>query len=113
MINTQMLIKNKWHKYSNKLPNYIYNQVNLELFVSKFYLEILSKLRDDQFMLIIFRIKTDDNLIRNISPLQRINKLDKDFLLDSFTEYWNLKSDNYIQFNIYEKINTVGKLCKQ
>ena len=57
---------------------------------------------NNQYLLIIFKIKTEDKLHRTISTVQRINKLDKYELLSVFNEYWILKSNNYVQFSITE-----------
>ena len=63
---------------------------------------IFNELPNNQYLLIIFKIKTEDKLHRTISTVQRINKLDKYELLSVFNEYWILKSNNYVQFSITE-----------
>ena len=97
-------LTNKWYTQTTITPNLIISKDTIELAISNFYNEVMSKLNDNQYILVIFKIKTNDNLYRNISSMQRINKFDRDILIDSFIEYWNIKSANYIQFTISEII---------
>lgn len=94
--------KNKWLTYSYKLPNNLLGTEQINNAITDFNNTVLCNLSKDQYLLIIFKIKTDDNLIRSISVLQRINKFTE--LQEIFNEYWNLKIDNYIQFTITEII---------
>lgn len=72
--------------------------------VINFYTDVLSKLQNDQYLFIVFRIKNEDNLYRNISTFQTISKLDiKDFT-NTCLEYWQIKTDNYIQEEFTEFI---------
>ena len=97
-------LTNKWYTHTTITPNLIISKDTIELAISNFYNEVMSKLNDNQYILVIFKIKTNDNLYRNISSMQIINKFDRDILIDSFIEYWNIKSANYIQFTISEII---------
>ena len=99
---TNLLIKNKWLTYSSKLPNNILTNEQITNAVNDFNCNVLEYLDKDQQLLIIFKIKTDDNLIRSISYLQKINKFTD--LTELFKEYWNLRIDNYQQFLIQEII---------
>ena len=72
--------------------------------VINFYTDVLSKLQNDQYLFIVFRIKNEDNLYRNISTFQTISKLDiKDFT-NTCLEYLQIKTDNYIQEEFTEFI---------
>ena len=51
-----------------------------------------------QCLLIIFKIQCDDNIIRSISSVQRINK--NTDISEEFIEFWELRKDNYQQFTI-------------
>ena len=92
----------KWLTFSSTC-NLITNE-NIESACLKFYDEVLRNLNTDQYILIIFRIKTRSNLYRNISTFQTISKLDiKDFT-NTCLEYWQIKTDNYIQEEFTEFI---------
>ena len=95
-INTNMdsISNNKWKTFSLNLPNIMVSRYSVKLASSIFYDKVLSDLDEKQYILVIFKIKTNFHLFRNMSTMQRINKFDYDFLLDSFCEYWNLKAGN-------------------
>ena len=93
---------NTWLSYTYKLTNNILTVSLINRAVTDFKNTVLDKLSEDQYLLIIFKIKCSDNLIRSISTVQRINKISN--VEEVFTEYWSLRSDNYLQFKIEEII---------
>ena len=92
----------KWYTYKYILNNNILTEKDIKLAINGFMNTIFNELPNNQYLLIIFKIKTEDKLHRTISTVQRINKLDKYELLSVFNEYWILKSNNYVQFSITE-----------
>ena len=94
--------KNTWSEFKYELHNKLISTSHINNAVNNFNTKILNQLSEDQYLLVIFKIKTDDNLIRSISTLQRINKSSK--LQEVFNEYWNLKVDNYNQMEVKEII---------
>lgn len=99
---TNNLPKNKWLTYTYKLPNNLLTSEQITNAVNDFNSTVLQNLSADQYLLIIFKIKASDKILRSISVAQRINKLTD--LTELFKEYWNLKLDNYQQFLIQEII---------
>lgn len=99
---TNNLLKNKWLTYTYKLPNNLLTSEQITNAVNDFNNNVLQYLSVDQYLLIIFKIKTADKILRSISVAQRINKFTN--LTELFKEYWNLKLDNYQQFLIQEII---------
>ena len=94
----------EWLTFRYKLSNKLLTVTEINLALIKFNNLIFSTYSENQFILIIFKIRTDENIIRSISTLQRVNKLSINDLKNVFIEYWELKADNYLQFNIEEII---------
>ena len=94
---------NKWQQFPYRLTNNVIGLGEIAQALNLFNKNVLDKLTD-QYILIIFKIRTSDNLYRTISSLQRINKDDRDKMLSLFREYWNLKIDNYSQDKLTEII---------
>ena len=93
-----------WNSYSYKLPNKLLTRAEISNALIKFNQSVFSSLSADQYVYIIFKVKTDDNIIRSISTVQRVNKLTSYDLIKVFIEHWELKTDNYEHFNIEEII---------
>ena len=99
---SHQIVPYKWYTYKYILNNNILTEKDIKLAINGFMNTIFNELPNNQYLLIIFKIKTEDKLHRTISTVQRINKLDKYELLSVFNEYWILKSNNYVQFSITE-----------
>ena len=102
MNTSHQVVPYKWYTYKYILSNNILTEKDIEVAIKGFMNTIINELSNNQYLLIIFKIKTEDKLHRTISTVQRINKLDKYELLSVFNEYWILKTNNYVQFNITE-----------
>ena len=93
----------KWLTFSSTC-NLITNE-NIESACLKFYDEVLRNLNTDQYILIIFRIKTRSNLYRNISTFQTISKLDiKDFTNTCLCILCFMCSNNGQQFVTFQEL---------
>ena len=99
---SHQIVPYKWYTYKYILNNNILTEKDIKLAINGIMNTIFNELPNNQYLLIIFKIKTEDKLHRTISTVQRINKLDKYELLSVFNEYWILKSNNYVQFSITE-----------
>ena len=93
---------NKWLTFNYEITGNLITSNQIELACIKFYKDVLTHLKDDQYILIIFRIKTSDNLYRNISTFQTISKLNIKEFINICNEYWLIKTENYIQEEIIE-----------
>ena len=103
-INVYMKTTQEWLTFRYKLSNKLLTVTEINLALIKFNNLIFSTYSENQFILIIFKIRTDENIIRSISTLQWVNKLSINDLKNVYIEYWALKADNYLQFNIEEII---------
>ena len=61
--------KNNWNSYSYKLPNKILTLTEINKALIKFKNSVFLNLTADQYIYIIFKVKTDDNIIRSISTV--------------------------------------------
>src|SRR5271168_531804 len=75
---------NKWHDFYFKLES--------QLLSDKLKCELENK---DPLILIQFKIKIDNNNNRSISFLQTVKFDELDDLIDIFTEFWNLRDEDY------------------
>ena len=94
----------EWLTFRYKLSNKLLTVTEINLALIKFNNLIFSTYSENQFILIISKIRTDENIIRSISTLQRVNNLSIRELKVVFIEHWDLKKENYLQFNIEEII---------
>nr|WVH37940.1 DNA polymerase [Dichomitus squalens] len=109
---------NTWNVFSSPEPkeggpNKLITVSQIIGATNKFYAEVLSTLSDGQYLLIIFKIRTNENLIRSISTLQRVNKFIQDDLIAVFIEHWELKEENYKHFKIEEIILNYKIISKE
>lgn len=89
-----------WKNYTYNTKN-IFLRIDILKSLNNLFNDHLKDLEDDQVFLIMFKLKTVDNLIYNISKLQIITKKDLVDLKAIILEYWELKSEEYndLQFS--------------
>jgi|SRR5271168_55592 len=87
---------NKWHDFYFKLESQLLSDKlinhSLTLLWDKLKCELENK---DPLILIQFKIKIDNNNNRSISFLQTVKFDELDDLIDIFTEFWNLRDEDY------------------
>lgn len=91
----QNLLFNKWLDFNYEIKNQILTNQHITIALLKFWNEIISKLENEQYIHIQFKIKLDNNLIRSISYIQTVKKEDYQLLLDSFISFWDIRSEDY------------------
>ena len=95
---TQKLLTGKWLSFTYSLANNLCSGEDISAALKDFHRTVLLNLSLDQYLLIIFKIQCDDNLIRSISSVQRINK--NTDISEEFIEFFEIRMDNYQQFSI-------------
>ena len=95
---TQKLLTGKWLSFTYSLANNLCSGEHISAALKDFHRTVLQYLSNDKCLLIIFKIQCDDNIIRSISSVQRINK--NTDISEEFIEFWELRKDNYQQFTI-------------
>jgi hypothetical protein len=63
--------------------------------LNKFWKEIMIKLTENQHVLLIFRVRFDNNQVKTISTLKMINKTSKEELLEYLFDRLNLSNEAY------------------
>ena len=81
---SHQIVPYKWYTYKYILNNNILTEKDIELSINGFINTILTELSNNQYLLIIFKIKTDDKIYRTISTMQKIQKMDKDEIFSVF-----------------------------
>ena len=102
--NNQQQLQKNWEVFSYKISDPILTNINILFALMTFFNSIPSYFSRNRMMLIIFKVRTTDNIIRSISTLQRVNEWTKWTLIEIFNAHWELKSENYHQINIEEII---------
>ncbi len=115
--NINLLTINKWLQFNYTLDNKLLTKNNLINAFNQFCDEVIFKLNKDQCVSIIFKIKIGDEYYRNISNIQNLNIDNYHSVLEIFIEYWNIKDNEYLSYNISEiyfmyKINILNSKYK-
>lgn len=80
-----MLKINKWLDYTIPLDSKILNEEIIKDSLNLFWAQVMVSLKEDQFILIQFKITDISKEIKSISYVQCVNKKDFNSLLNSFT----------------------------
>jgi|SRR5882672_552883 len=100
-MNTKLTnLKLRWNDFYYDLNNQLLTKNLLNLALTALFNERLSTEKLDHFLIIIFKVKMENESIRSISfsqtiPLNRFKEL-----LFIFFEYWNIRSEDYHTFYI-------------
>jgi hypothetical protein len=98
---------NKWLEYQYKLHYKIITKENINEALNKFWNEkITNNVKESQIILIQFKVKLTNDIIRSISYLQNVTNSDFELLLDLFINFWEIKSEDYHALNFEEIIFT-------
>lgn len=89
------LISNYWITYPIKIENLILTNDLIVKSLNQFWLEIVSNLSLNQYILIQFKIVDTTGEIKSISYVQLVNKTELNSLSKIFIEFWDIKSENY------------------
>jgi hypothetical protein len=102
------MLKNKilnWIDYKFDIKNKIFTKDLLNTNLNKFWTEIVeTKVSDNQHIWFLFRLKWDNGEYVTIGKLQRLNKEDKDYILNFIIEEIEDKSEYYKTTNMIAMI---------
>jgi len=114
-INTNKNMKNNattnknWNDYHIKIKsNQLFSIQLLEFNINKFWKEIVSSISDNSHILLLTRIKRINGQFVTIGKLQRLNKTDKDYLIEFLKDQIEIKSDSYINEQILQVTFSYG-----
>jgi hypothetical protein len=98
---------NKWIDYQYNLHYKIITKENINEALNKFWNEkITNNVKESQIILIQFKVKLSNDIIRSISHLQNVTNSDFELLLDLFLNFWEIKSEDYHTLKFEEIIFT-------
>jgi hypothetical protein len=110
---TNVIQINKWLNYKIDIENQLLTNRLIKKSLNLFYKQIFSNLKDDQFILIQFKIKELSGEFKSISYIQRINKNEFKTLLKIFIEFWNIKSEEYHSIKVSSIVYTYKILSSE
>lgn len=94
MKNFQKLIL-KWNDFEVKIKDKLLTKNLIKYSLNLFWNENIINLREDQFILIQFKVKISTGIFRSISHVQTVQKKDFNILLESFLIFWDIRSEDY------------------
>jgi hypothetical protein len=86
---------NPWINLKIPLNNLILNDEVLQIALTEFWSKVMSKLSDNTFILILFRMEYDNDLIFTLGLQSKINKHNFEALLKSYINLLQIKDDRY------------------
>jgi len=100
---------NKWNNYEIKLkiPS-LFTKALLEANVNKFWKENMETLPDNHYIFFIFRLKFDNNQIRSASTLQKIDRTNKNDIIEYLYSRISLSNEAYTSTPIKSLIFSYG-----
>jgi hypothetical protein len=87
MKNINKLETNKWLTYLIKMDDLVLSNEKILDSLKKFWNDVVSKLDDNQYILIQFKIVDVGAGYKSISYVQRVNKKDLSSLINIFIEF--------------------------
>ena len=98
------IIVNGWSQCRYVLPNKILVVNHITEAFNGFLNKV--KFNNESAYMVIFKVKLNNGVYRNISTLQVLNSNSVHEILENFIEYWSLKDDDYLTYSIDEIIFT-------
>lgn len=96
MKNTNQLLRpGIWNNYMISIDNNLLTKDIIRSSLDQYWLEIMNKLSDSNFVFFIFKVQFDTGKFKSLSYLQKINNRDYDNILDLLVETLGSKSEEY------------------
>lgn len=96
-----------WINYTIKISPSIFSKELIKTNLNKFWINIVEKeLKDDQHIIFLFRIQWTDNQIVSVGNLQKLNKEDKDYILNEIVDNMVDKGGYYLEQSIMSLVFT-------
>lgn len=103
LMNTNQI--NSWNESIHVLNNKILTHEMILKCFKQFVLELDRFIKEsDKRILVQFKIELENGLIRTISRMQTITKIDYKLLLDIFNDYWSIKTEEYYLVSVNKVI---------
>lgn len=109
MFKNKFLKLANWDNYTISLKPTIFTKDLLISSLDKFWTNIVEqRLNDDQHILFLFRLQWTDNQFVTIGNLQKLNKQDKDYILDFIMDEIKDRGDYYLENSIISIVFSYG-----
>lgn len=96
-----------WINYTIRISPSIFSKELIKINLNKFWTSIVEKeLKDDQHIIFLFRIQWSDNQFVSIGNLQKLNKEDKDYILNKIVDNMIDKGGYYLEQSILSLVFT-------
>src|ERR1700755_406662 len=88
-------IRSKWNDFEVQIKDKLLTKNFIRYSLDLFWNEEILNIKEDQFILIQFKVKISAGIIRSISHVQTVQKKDYNILLESFLIFWDIRSEDY------------------
>lgn len=106
---TSTLIKiSNWENYTIRIRPSIFSKDLLETNLDLFWKKIVENISNDQHILFLFRLQWSDTQFATIGNLQRLNKDDKDYILNFIIEEMQDRGEYYLEQSIISIVFSYG-----
>jgi len=107
MKNIKKLRLSNWINYTIRISPSIFSKELIKTNLNKFWINVIEKeLKDDQHIIFLFRIQWTDNQFVSIGNLQKLNKEDKDYVLNKIVDNMIDKGGYYLEQSILSLVFT-------
>lgn len=115
---TKINIFNKWLDYHYDLDNKILSDNQIANAINSLF-ESFVDISLETYISIQFKIKLTNNQYRSVSYLQTVKLTEKEDLIEIFSEFWNLRDQDYLSLNpayiifTYKLIDSTNGIVKK
>lgn len=92
--NINIIKPNVWNNKTYKVTGLV-DQKFVKTIMSRFWAEIMIHLRDDQYVLLIWKVRYIDGSYASLSHIQKVNLSDLELILENFNKLTDIKSEDY------------------
>ena len=103
-----LLKLSNWENYTIRIKPSIFSRDLLEKNLDLFWNKIVENISKDQHILFLFRLQWSDTQFVTIGNLQRLNKEDKDYILDFIMEEIKDRGEYYLEQSIISIVFSYG-----
>ena len=98
-----------WTNFTVKIKtNQVFSIQLLEFNINKFWKDVVTSIPDNSHILLLTRIQRINGQFVTIGKLQRLNKTDKDYLIEFLKDQIEMKSDSYVNEQILQVTFSYG-----
>ena len=108
MLKNKILKLSNWENYTIRIKPSIFSRDLLVQNLNIFWSKIVDKINNDQHILFLFRLQWSDTQFVTIGNLQRLNKEDKDYILNFLIDEIQDRGEYYLEQSIISIVFSYG-----